>query len=1136
MNLPKTFQSLRLLFSLPLVWAGAFPGEASGQEAAPPAFQLWENSFEFLAPGPLDGQSGWTAPDGVSVAAGGLDISLQGGGMLKGGNRHLLLDGSPEKPVNDWAVLDFPRARPDDDFYLSFYARVFENTDADPSELFIRLNEGTWDLYMAVKAEADIVEVNGTTEAFSIDAGATHHYVFKMMTSSGSVTSVEGWINPAAGSNDQPDFTVGGLNIPVSDLSGLEIRSQKTESRLDQIVVAESWDEIFETGIIAIETVAELGPVQYEGMQDEVQGGEVSPHLPEEEPDTVDSVPYNLFQAYLEAAFAEGLGGVANFEPEQTQSLTGPSIGSDGTIRFATGLQILVGDRTVDVGFGPNQYIHAASCSDGYTGKDCENPSFIDVPPMEDGREDRYPYVDLNTRTSTDDSNLASSGTITLTQSNSYDLLFDPEDRVVKTSFTYINYDNFQSQQDLTKPYANKPNIRVTATFSNGEEEMDLVSTGLTEWSSSPANTFFGFEAPANGYYLTRLQFYAVGNNGRIWASLDDLAVILEKQGEDLFTFTYNNEGRVDGLDRPIQAANWDGIYSSGAFPLETDSEVFADLSEGVTGGDNDIPGSYKAGFLFVSGKAGAPAPEGYFVFSDHLGLVSTPQNPANGVNPQTDWYSAAPNSVSSLGEISFDQLRELTALIRPRDLDTGSDPDAVPPRFHFAIKAGGSWYVAEEAFSYTLSNPDWETVSVNVEETTWLTGVVGDAEDSLNLDFASDPPVPASPESGASVESIGYYIDTDDNTGETNTWFRVNAVTVSAELPTGFLIPPVFSREPESVSVQRGETVVFEAAVHGDTPVSYQWFRNDSILIGETESTLTIGSVSDEDGGTYTVEVTGEGGTTVSSPADLTLLDPPEVSPASLDLDANTAVQTFSVTADPAIDWISESPVAWISVDSGSSGSGDGSVSVFVAPNSTALERSATLVVAGVEIPVTQAGVDPVFEVEDVDPLFSAQGGGLNISVNATEGADWTATSDAAWLTLPAGTSYTGSAEVEIMASAHNGLESRMASLVVAGSTIEVTQMGTLGSYFAMTTPLDGDARFESEWFGVINAFPVGEADFVVYSEMLETFLWMVSGEAGAFWVYHFGIGDWAYVQEEAFPWMYQPSEEDWFRIEDGG
>ena len=415
----------------------------------------------------------------------------------------------------------------------------------------------------------------------------------------------------------------------------------------------------------------------------------------------------------------------------------------------------------------------------------------------------------------------------------------------------------------------------------------------------------------------------------------------------DLFTFTFNNEGSVDGKDRPIQAANWDGIYSAGALPLVTGEAVLADLSEGTS--TDPTPGHYKAGFLFVSGKNDQPAPEAFFVYSAATEVVSVPQTPAGGINPQVSWHSDAPNSVKDLTALEANDIRELGMRIRPRNAEAVD--------YHFALQFNGEWYINETPFKSSGSG-DWEAVSLDAASAVWLEGVVG--ETSLKVDLEADPSTPTSlGEIGeVPLDSVGIYINTGSLTGESDTWARVDSITLEAEVPP--LDPPVLLEQPVSLTVDEGETATFTVvAEESEDPLTYQWQKDGADLADADKATLTLESALPADEGSYTVVVSGPGGGVTSEVAELTVRPKPTVFPETLEVPAESSDQLVTVDAVSGVEWAAESAVDWIVITYGSAGNGSDIVMFTVSENEATESREGLLTVAGIEIVITQAAAE---------------------------------------------------------------------------------------------------------------------------------------------------------------------------------
>ncbi len=249
------------------------------------------------------------------------------------------------------------------------------------------------------------------------------------------------------------------------------------------------------------------------------------------------------------------------------------------------------------------------------------------------------------------------------------------------------------------------------------------------------------------------------------------------------YTFTFNNEGTIPNpnpppanIDRPIQAANWNGIYSSAALPAVTGTAIFADLSEGVIAGQGGFPGAYKAGFLFVSGKDSQPAPGGFLVWSANTNVVYEPQLPQGGstvVNPQTDWFSPDAGAPGNLNQLLAGNLLTLQMYVSTRN--------AAGVRYHFALKIDGEWYVSQQVFQGSGNNV-WTLASIDIQSANWLGGITGAG--FLNLDFTANPPTVhtiASLGPTAMLDTIGVYIDTDNAAGTTASWARVDSIILTA-------------------------------------------------------------------------------------------------------------------------------------------------------------------------------------------------------------------------------------------------------------------------------------------------------------------------------------------------------------------
>lgn len=86
----------------------------------------------------------------------------------------------------------------------------------------------------------------------------------------------------------------------------------------------------------------------------------------------------------------------------------------------------------------------------------------------------------------------------------------------------------------------------------------------------------------------------------------------------------------------------------------------------------------------------------------------------------------------------------------------------------------------------------------------------------------------------------------------------------------------PIITTQPKSQSVLSGETVTFNVSALGNQPLIYQWYFNDTNIIGATNSILVLTNVQLAQAGKYSVVVANTGNPALSDTAVLTVLPPP--------------------------------------------------------------------------------------------------------------------------------------------------------------------------------------------------------------------------------------------------------------------
>jgi hypothetical protein len=148
----------------------------------------------------------------------------------------------------------------------------------------------------------------------------------------------------------------------------------------------------------------------------------------------------------------------------------------------------------------------------------------------------------------------------------------------------------------------------------------------------------------------------------------------------------------------------------------------------------------------------------------------------------------------------------------------------------------------------------------------------------------------------------------------------------------------------------------------------------------------------------------------------------------------------SVSVTATTGCGWTAVSNDAFITVDSGTPGSGNGSVGYTVAAN-TGPARMGTMTIAGLTFTVTQDAAC-AFNLSSMSQHFVAAGGMDSVNVITGAGCTWNAASNDAFIMVTMGSSGSGNGTVNYTVAANVG-PARMGTMTIAGITFTVTQDG---------------------------------------------------------------------------------------------
>lgn len=147
----------------------------------------------------------------------------------------------------------------------------------------------------------------------------------------------------------------------------------------------------------------------------------------------------------------------------------------------------------------------------------------------------------------------------------------------------------------------------------------------------------------------------------------------------------------------------------------------------------------------------------------------------------------------------------------------------------------------------------------------------------------------------------------------------------------------------------------------------------------------------------------------------------------------------TVNVTIPTGCAWTSSTAATWITINTGATGNGNGTVTYTVAPNAGPA-RSDTINIAGQIFTVNQASGCSVSINPSNQSIGAAGGAGVTINVTAPTGCAWTAGTTDTWITVTAGASGSGNGTVTYTVAANAGA-ARTGTISIGGQTFTVNQ-----------------------------------------------------------------------------------------------
>jgi hypothetical protein len=277
-------------------------------------------------------------------------------------------------------------------------------------------------------------------------------------------------------------------------------------------------------------------------------------------------------------------------------------------------------------------------------------------------------------------------------------------------------------------------------------------------------------------------------------------------------------------------------------------------------------------------------------------------------------------------------------------------------------------------------------------------------------------------------------------------------AVTVTQAAGCGYSISPASA----SVAASSGSGTVTVTAGGGcawtaQSPVSWVTFSTAASGTGNGSVGYVVAANPDNSSRSATITVAGQPFviTQAGAPCDATL------NPTTQNIAAAGATTSVSVALPGGCTWSAVSSASWITILSGASGTGSGTVSYRVDPNPSGSTRSGTIAISGRLLTITQAATPCTATLSSTTVSVDASGGSRVVSVTIPPDCQWTAVSNASWITVTSGggPNTSGSAAVTFNVAANTSTSSRTGTLTIAGQTFTVTQGGQTCSYTVAPT-----------------------------------------------------------------------------------
>lgn len=180
---------------------------------------------------------------------------------------------------------------------------------------------------------------------------------------------------------------------------------------------------------------------------------------------------------------------------------------------------------------------------------------------------------------------------------------------------------------------------------------------------------------------------------------------------------------------------------------------------------------------------------------------------------------------------------------------------------------------------------------------------------------------------------------------------------------------------------------------------------------------------------------------------------------PVTCNYDITPASRTFgyaggsgliSLTTSAGCSWAVTNTNPWVTITSGSSGTGNGSIIYSVPANPSSLARNGTITVANQTFAISQLGLTCAYSISTNKQAFGFGATTGQVNVMATPDCNWSVSNTNAWITFLTQPASVGSGAVSYALDVNAG-SARTGSVLIADQILTVSQQG-LGCNFKLS------------------------------------------------------------------------------------